>query len=159
MCIDIATENNGKNRKFEVGDLVKISKHKNIFVRWYISNWSEEFFAIKKLKNIVLWTYLIEDRHGEEIARTFYGKELQKTYQTEFRTEKVIKKKGNNFYANWKIFIPLTVGLTIVLKNEVSFYKMGFFHSLLAKAKIKKSWIMQQNLIGKMQQAQTHQIF
>ena len=85
----------------------------------------------------MLWTYLIEDRHGEEIARTFYGKELQKTYQTEFRTEKEMKKKGNNFYAKWKIFIPLTVGLTIVLKSEVSFYKMDFFPQPFSQSKNK----------------------
>ena len=33
---------------------------------------------------------------------TFYEKELQKTNQHEFRTEKVIKKKGDKLYIKWK---------------------------------------------------------
>ena len=33
---------------------------------------------------------------------TFYEKELQKTSQEEFRTEKVIKRKGDKMYVKWK---------------------------------------------------------
>ena len=33
------------------------------------------------MKNTVPWTYVINDFNGEEIARTFYEKELQKTNQ------------------------------------------------------------------------------
>ena len=36
---------------------------------------------IKKVKNTVLWTYVISDLNGEEIVGTIYGKEMQKTYQ------------------------------------------------------------------------------
>ena len=64
-------------------------------------NWSEEVFVIKKVKNIVPWTYVIDDLNGEEITGTFYEKELQKTNQEEFRIEKVIKK-GNKIYVKWK---------------------------------------------------------
>ena len=32
----------------------------------------------------------------------FYGKELQKTNQKEFRVEKVIKRKGDKLYVKWK---------------------------------------------------------
>ena len=46
---------------------------------------------IKKVKNTVPWTYVINDFNGEEITRTFYEKDLQKTIQQEFRIEKVIK--------------------------------------------------------------------
>ena len=40
----------------------------------------------------------------EEIVRTFYVKELQKTYQREFSDEKVIKKKSDTLYVKWNIF-------------------------------------------------------
>ena len=50
---------------------------------------------IKKVKNIVAWTYVINNLNGEETVGTFYEKELQKSNQKEFRTEKVIKKKGD----------------------------------------------------------------
>ena len=53
---------------------------------------------IKKVKDTALWTYVISNLIGEEIARTFYEKELQKTNQKEFRIEKVIKRKGGKFY-------------------------------------------------------------
>ena len=33
---------------------------------------------------------------------TFYKKELQKTNQKEFRVEKVIKRKGDKLYVEWK---------------------------------------------------------
>ena len=57
---------------------------------------------IKKIKNTVPWTYVINDVNGEEIIGTFYEKELQKTNQEEFRIEKVIKKKGNKLYVKSK---------------------------------------------------------
>ena len=59
-------------------------------------------FLIKKVKNTVLWTYVINDQNGDEIIGTFYEKELQKTNQQEFRIEKVIKRKGDKFYVKWK---------------------------------------------------------
>ena len=46
--IDFAIENNSKDRKFEVGDHVRILKYKNIFAKVYAPNWSEEVFLIKK---------------------------------------------------------------------------------------------------------------
>ena len=70
--------NNNKDPKFKVGDHVRISKCKNIFAKWYMPNWSEEVFVIKKVKNTVPWTYVINDLNGEEIIGTFYEKELQK---------------------------------------------------------------------------------
>ena len=65
-------------------------------------NWSEEIFIIKKIKNTVPWTYVLNDLNGEEIFGTFYESELQKTKQNEFRIEKVIKKKGDKLYVKWK---------------------------------------------------------
>ena len=53
-------------------------------------------------KNAVPWTYVISDLIGEEIVRSFYEKELQKTNQKEFRIEKLIKRKGNKLYVKWK---------------------------------------------------------
>ena len=45
-----------------------MSKYKNIFAKGYTSNWSEETFVIKKVKNSVLWTYVINDLNGEEVV-------------------------------------------------------------------------------------------
>ena len=100
--IDFEKEVNDKDPKRKVCDHVRISKYKNIFARGYTLNWSEEVFIIKKVKNTVPWTYVINDLNGEEIIGTFYEKELQKTNQKEFRIEKVIKRKGDKLYVKWK---------------------------------------------------------
>ena len=42
-------ESNKKYPKFKVGDHVRISKFKNIFVKRYTPNWSEEVFIVVKL--------------------------------------------------------------------------------------------------------------
>ena len=100
--IDSNKKVNDKDPIFKVGYHVRISKHKNIFAKGYTPNWSEEVFVIKKVKNTVPWTYVINDLNGEEIIGTFYEKELQKTNQKEFRIEKVIKRKGDKLYVKWK---------------------------------------------------------
>ena len=47
---------------------------------------------------------MINDLNGYEIVGKFYNKELQKTNQQEFRTEKVIKRKGDKLYVKWKVY-------------------------------------------------------
>ena len=59
--IDLKKGVNDKDPKFEVADHVRISKYKDIFAKGYTPNWSEEFFVIKKVKNTVPWTYVIND--------------------------------------------------------------------------------------------------
>ena len=98
--INADKEINNKDPKFKVGDHVRISKYKNIFAKGYMPNWSEEVFVIKKVKNTVPWTYVINDLNGEEITGTFYEKEFR--IQEEFRIEKVIRRKGDKLYVKWK---------------------------------------------------------
>ena len=62
----------------------------------------KKVFIISKIKNTVPWTYIINDLNGEEIIGTFYEKELLKTNQKEFRTEKANKKKGDKLYLKWR---------------------------------------------------------
>ena len=100
--INTSKETNNKDSKFKVGDHVRMSKYKNIFAKGYMPNWSEEVFVIKKIKNTVPRTYVINDLNGEEVIGTFYEKELQKANQEEFRIEKVIRRKGDKLYVKWK---------------------------------------------------------
>ena len=72
------------------------------FAKGYAPNWSEEIFVIKKVKNKVPWTYVINDLNSEEIIGSFYERELQKTNQKEFRIEKILKRKGDKLYVKWK---------------------------------------------------------
>ena len=129
--IDFEKEVNDKNPKYKIGNHVRISKYENIFAKGDMPNWSEEAFVIRKIKNTVPWTYVINDLNGEEIIGTFYGKELQKTNQKEFRIEKVLKRKGDKLYVKWKGYNNyLIVGLIkkvyysiISYKNESIFSK------------------------------------
>ena len=64
--IDSSKEDNDKDTKFKVGDHVRISEYKSIFAKGYIPNWPEEDFIIKKVKNTVSWTYVINNLNLEE---------------------------------------------------------------------------------------------
>ena len=50
----------------------------------------------------MLWTYVVKDLKAKEIVGMFYKKELQKPNQKDFSVEKVIKRKGDKLYINWK---------------------------------------------------------
>ena len=83
----------------------------NIRMNGCTPNWSEDIFVIKKVKNTVPWTYVINVLNGEKIVGMFYENELQKTNQKKFRIEKVIKRKGDkvsvkskgddNYFNSW----------------------------------------------------------
>ena len=55
-----------------------VLEYQNTFAKGNAPNWSEKVFVFLKIKNTVLWTYVISDLKGEEIGGTFYEKELQK---------------------------------------------------------------------------------
>ena len=102
--INSIRENNDENSKFKIVSIVRISKYKNIFVKGYIPNWSEEDCVTKKVKNTVTWIYVISTIKGEEIAGTFTKMNYKKTNQKEFRVQKVIKRKGDKLYVKWKCY-------------------------------------------------------
>ena len=52
--LNVVKKINNKYLKFKNGDIERISKNKNIFAKFYIPNWSEEVFVIKKVKSTVL---------------------------------------------------------------------------------------------------------
>ena len=95
-------DSNKQSSKFNAGEHVIVSKYKKFFAKEYTSNWSEEVFVIRKIKNTVPWTYVVKDLNGKKTVGTFYEKERQKPNQKEFRIEKVIKKKGNKLFLKWK---------------------------------------------------------
>ena len=93
--IDFSKEHNDKDPKFKIGNIIRISKYKNIFAKGYVPNWCEEVFVIKKDKTTVPWTYVISDIKIEELVGMFYKKELQKTNHKGFRVKKAIKRKSD----------------------------------------------------------------
>ena len=61
---DFDKKNNKKYPKFEIGYYVRLLTCKKIFVKGFVSNWSEEVFVIKKVNNTVPWTYVINYLNG-----------------------------------------------------------------------------------------------
>ena len=59
--ISSSVRNDDRDPKFEVGNHVRISKHKKILAKRYTPYSSEETVLIKNDKNIVAWYYLIKD--------------------------------------------------------------------------------------------------
>lgn len=86
--IDFKIGNKDKYPKFGVDGYVRISKYKITFAKVYTSNCSQNVFEINKVKNTVLWIYIIKDLHQTDIIWTFDEKELQKTKQSAFSVGK-----------------------------------------------------------------------
>ena len=63
-----------KDPKFKIGDIVRISKYKNIFANDYIPKQAEEDIVLTKVKNAVL----ISGIKDEETVEIFHEKQLQK---------------------------------------------------------------------------------
>ena len=59
--VEYNVNSNDKDPKFKSGDHVRISKYKNIFAKGYTPNWPEEIFVVKKVKNTVPLTCVIND--------------------------------------------------------------------------------------------------
>ena len=72
-------EHNEKDRRFKVGDRVRISKFKIIFAKAYTPKWSKEIFIVNKINDTIPYTYNIKDLNHEEIIGSFYDRELQKS--------------------------------------------------------------------------------
>lgn len=61
---------------FEVGDRVRISKHKGKFRRGYLANFTSEVFVIDKILDTYPTTYKLKDLQNEDIIGSFYKEEL-----------------------------------------------------------------------------------
>ena len=102
---DLESENGTLNRTslLKIGDNVRISKYKRkTFDKGYTPNWTEEVLVISEIQPTDPITYKIKDLNGEEIGGTFYREELQKTDQTIYRIEKVIRKTKDKALVKWK---------------------------------------------------------
>ena len=97
------------NYKFKVGDQVKISKHKRVFEKSYLPNWSEETFTVAQRIARDPPVYKLKELDGELIKGTFYETELQKVIEPKdhlFRVEKVLRRRSKGGQAevlvHWK---------------------------------------------------------
>ena len=85
--IDYRKEIHDKDAKFKIGDVVRISKYKNIFAKGYIPNWSEEVFAIKNFKNTVPWM-LLAILKVKKLLESFMKKNCKKQFKKSLELKK-----------------------------------------------------------------------
>ncbi len=95
--------------KYKTGDVVRVSKVRNVFSKGYEQNYTEEFFTIAVC---IPWTppvCRLQDYDGDVIEGCFYEKELQKIIVNQdkaFKIEKILdrKKRGNQVFclAKWR---------------------------------------------------------
>ena len=83
--IDSGKESNDKNPKFKIGDYVRLSTYKNVFAKGCAPNWSEEVFAIKKVKILC---------HGHVSLMVLIEKKLLERF-TKMNCKKQIKNSLN----------------------------------------------------------------
>ena len=82
-----------KIKPLNIGDKVRISIHKTLFEKGATANWSEEIFEIIDVKPLKPTVYRIRDLAGEEIAGSFYREQLQKTNQSVYRIDRIVRRR------------------------------------------------------------------
>lgn len=89
--------------KFKVGDIVRISALKRTFEREYDERFTRELFIVTNRQLAQGMTvYRLKDYEGENIAGTFYEKELVKAYESDsYKIEKVLRKRGKEVFVKW----------------------------------------------------------
>lgn len=93
---------NLKQRKFVVGDHVRISKNREAFAKGYTPNWSNEIFTVREVRLTNPITYFLQDSSGQNIVGGFYAEELQKTLHPDvYLVEKILKRKKDKVYVKW----------------------------------------------------------
>ena len=95
-----------KPAKYKKGDIVRISRYKNVFAKGYDTNFSEELFIIDRVNKAKPITYMLKDLNGVEIEGQFYEQELakynHKGEQEPFIIDSILKEKGNKYFVSWK---------------------------------------------------------
>jgi len=102
----LINDNTVQKPKFEVGDLVRISRVKEIFEHGYHDNWSRAVYKVAKVLDTHPITYNLNEYDNKPLEGGFYEQELQKTEKPDFyEVEKVIKerklKKKKQYFVKW----------------------------------------------------------
>ena len=111
--IDFSKENNKEHPKFKVGNDVRISKYKSIFVKGYTQDWSELVFVIRKVKKIlcrghVLLVILTVKKFLERFKKNNCKKQIKKSLELKMKSNEELINHILNAKAT---IILLTVGL------------------------------------------------
>ena len=79
------------------GAMVRASSHKTIFDKGYISNWSREYFTVRKAvpqrKGTKRHVYQLVDYNDEDMNDSWYPEELHEISDNQYRIEKVLRRR------------------------------------------------------------------
>lgn len=99
-----------KKPKFKVGDIVRISRARELFEKKHMAGFTEELFKVARVDTFQSpHIYELKDLNGEDILGSFYHHELSRVTKnledTEFIVEKVLQKRGSGkkteYYVKW----------------------------------------------------------
>ena len=97
-----------KKFKFNVGELVKISKARRPFEKAYKQGWTEENFTIAERLARSSPVYKIKDYRGEMLEGIFYEQKLQKVVKKDdvYRVDSILRSRSRNgrkqYLVSWK---------------------------------------------------------
>ena len=143
--------------KFHVGDKVRIARKKGTFGKGFTPNWTENVFIISSVKATKPPAYTIKDTLGEPVQGTFYEQELQLSAQEIFRIERVLKKKENQVFVNWKGYrvafnswVPLIdLEAWISISNMLGGQLKAVVKTILSFLGIYEDWLLERVDVGK----------
>ena len=72
---------------------MRISLHKRTFEKEATASWSEEIFEVSSILPTRPIVYKLKDLAGEELEGTFYKEQLQKTDQSIYRIELILRRR------------------------------------------------------------------
>ena len=96
-----------KRYKFEIGDYVRLTSHRNIFRKGYVVRWTEEIFRVTDRLEKERKVYHLEDLKQEPIQRYYYGQELRRVERSSdtFIIVKVLRTRTRGsekeYFVNW----------------------------------------------------------
>lgn len=82
-------------KKFKLGDVVCISKHRGVFDKAYLGKWGKELFKIDEVVPGFPVVYKLTDLNDESIKGHFYKEEIQKVCNENnvYHVEKILGRK------------------------------------------------------------------
>ncbi len=92
--------------KLKVGDVVRLSVQRYVFMRRYSQKWTNEYFFVADRSVVQGFNmYTVKDTLNELVTGKFYEKDLLRVYiphNTTFRVSKVLKRQGNRLLVKWE---------------------------------------------------------
>ena len=109
---NLYTKKPKRGKRFHEGDMVRISKKRQIFDKGYLPNYTEEIFRVANvISNHPPYRYELEDLDGENIKGRFAPQEIQKVIKRDddlWKIERIIRtvkrKDGKHHFVKWRGF-------------------------------------------------------